>query len=97
MGDKQLVIIAYVLHGLGPFGFWLSGVAGAVINYLKRYEAAEPWRSHHNWLIRTFWIGLIGTFVGALLSKVLIGIPLLLGTMIWWLYIRNISRKIGTS
>jgi uncharacterized membrane protein len=53
--------IAYVLHGIGYLTvmMWPS-LIGLVINYVKRGDARGGFLdSHHAWLIRTFWYGLL--------------------------------------
>ena len=53
--------LAYVLHAVGYLTamIWLS-VVGLVVNYFKRGDARGGFTdSHHNWLIRTFWFGLL--------------------------------------
>ena len=53
--------IAYVLHAIGYLSvvMW-PAVAGLIVNYVKRGEARGGYvDSHHEWLIRTFWYGLL--------------------------------------
>lgn|SRR5512146_428484 len=53
--------IAYVLHAIGYLSvvMW-PAVLGLVINYIKRGEARGGFvDSHHDWMIRTFWYGLL--------------------------------------
>jgi len=53
--------IAYVLHGIGYLSvmMWPS-LIGLLINYFKRGDARGGFvDSHHAWLIRTFWYGLL--------------------------------------
>lgn len=52
----------------------ITAIVGVVLAFVWRGEATEDWeRSHYQYLINTFWIGLAGTVVGALLIIVAIG------------------------
>lgn len=92
--QKQLVLLAYVLHVLGPFLVFATAIAGVVINYIQRAEALTPWRDHHDWMIRTFWLSLLGWGLGTLTTVILIGWPILLITGVWWIYrmVRGLLR-----
>lgn len=59
--NRDAAWIAYVLHAIGYLTamIWLS-IIGLVINYTKRGEAGAGFvDSHHGWLIRTFWFGML--------------------------------------
>lgn len=56
----------------------ISGIVGVVLAYAWRNEPKAEWEvSHYEYLIRTFWIFLIGSVVGALLVLVVIGFVIL--------------------
>lgn len=58
---KDVAWIAYVLHAIGylPVMMW-PALAGLIVNYVKRGDARGGFvDSHHEWLIRTFWYGLL--------------------------------------
>ena len=64
----------------------LIGIAGVIVAYVKRDEAAGTWvASHLRWLIRTFWFSLLWTVIGWIvlltLGLILIGIPIAI--LIW--------------
>ena len=67
---------------LGGFITGISMIVGVILAYVWKGEAGEPeWtQSHYGYLIRTFWIGLIGTVVGIVLTIVLIGVFIIIGT-----------------
>jgi len=69
---------------IASFVTGITGIVGAVLAYIWRGEAAEWEQSHLTYLIRTFWIGLLGGFIGTLLSVILIGIPLLIAVAVWF-------------
>jgi uncharacterized membrane protein len=57
----------------------ITGLVGLVLAYVWKGEPHAEWEtSHYQYLIRTFWIGLIGTVVSVLLMIVVIGFLLLL-------------------
>lgn len=69
---------------IGSFITGISGIVGLVLAYVWRGDRPEAWEeSHLTYLIRTFWIGLLGTVAGIVLSVVLIGIPLLIAVGVW--------------
>lgn len=79
VSDKVLALAIYVLYGLGYFT-GISALIGVVIAHVKVEDADPMLRSHYQFLIRTFWIGLLYNAIGIPLCFVLIGIPL----MLWW-------------
>ncbi|HEX7751318.1 MAG TPA: DUF4870 domain-containing protein [Novosphingobium sp.] len=63
---------------LSAFLVGVTGIVGVVLAYIWKGEAREPWEaSHYEYLIRTFWIGLIGSLIGLVLLLVLIGFVVL--------------------
>lgn len=69
---------------LAGFFTGVTTIVGVILAYVWKGEAGqEPWvHSHYTYLIRTFWIGLIGSVVGVILTAVLIGIFILLGVAV---------------
>lgn len=66
---------------LGSFLAGVTGLIGVILAYVWKGEPQAEWEaSHFQYLIRTFWIGLIGTVVGILLLVVLIGFLILPAT-----------------
>jgi uncharacterized membrane protein len=79
ISDNTLALAIYVLYGLGYFT-GVSALVGVIIAHMKVDEADPMLRSHYQFQIRTFWIGLLYLTVGTVLCMVLIGIPIL----VWW-------------
>ena len=79
VSDDNLALIVYLLYAAGYF-FVFPALAGVVIAYVKIEDADPVLRSHYQFQIRTFWIGLLYLTIGFLLTIVLIGIPIL----VWW-------------
>ncbi len=52
----------------------VTGLVGIVLAYVWKGEPHEAWESsHYQYLIRTFWIGVIGSILSVMLMIVLIG------------------------
>ena len=63
---------------LGSFVVGVTGLVGIVLAYVWRNDDPAGWeQSHYTYLIRTFWIGLLGSVAGLLLAVVLIGFVIL--------------------
>lgn len=99
-GDQEQrvwVIVTYLLHLFGAV-LALPSILGLVLNYVFRDNAAQESRSHHDWMIRTFWWALGWTVLSFILWITVLGIPLamLLGFVIWvwWIYrhVRGLVR-----
>ena len=60
----------------------ILGIAGVIVCYVKRDDAAGTWvASHLTWLIRTFWFSLLWGIVGGIVF-VLLFIVFLLGPLL---------------
>ncbi|WP_412051322.1 MULTISPECIES: DUF4870 family protein [unclassified Hoeflea] len=80
-GKLNLQII-YILY-LASFVIGISGIVGIVLAHLNRGKS-EPWlESHYTWAIRTFWLGLLGALISAVLMIVMIGMLTMLLVGIW--------------
>lgn len=87
--QKQLALIVYILYFVG-YAVGITALAGLIIAYVKIGDA-DPWlRTHFQFQIRTFWIGLLYLVVGVVLTFVVVGIAVLLWWFVWSL-IRNIK------
>lgn len=80
-GMAKAVYILYLIAVL----FTVTAIAGVVLAYVNRGDAPDWLRSHYTFQVRTFWIGLLGTIVGSVLTLILVGWLLLLFVLIWWL------------
>lgn len=74
--------IVYILY-LAGIVFGLLGIIGVVMAYVNRGDAPEWLRSHYDFQIRTFWIGLLYLFVGIILTFAIIGFFVLLFWVVW--------------
>lgn len=83
---KDLVLAVYVLQAVG-FVVAITWIVAVVIDYVKKDEAAGTWlESHFRWQIRTFWFGLLGGVVGAVLLLALVGYLVWAATGVWMIY-----------
>ena len=89
--ERNTLLIAYILYGVTPFTGGLAAVAGVIINHLKVNATGNEFlRSHHRWLLRTFWYSLLWTAVSTLLMFTIVLIPVAwLGYVVaglWYIY-----------
>jgi uncharacterized membrane protein len=84
VSNTTIATIVYVLYFAGFFT-GLSALAGVIVAHVQ-YDTADPLlRSHYQFQIRTFWIGLLYFVVGVVLCLVLVGWLVLLWWFIWTL------------
>ena len=84
VSGKYLALGVYILY-LASFFVGITGVIGLVIAYVN-IDGADPLlRSHYQFQIRTFWIGLLYVVVGAVLCLIVIGFAVLAWWFIWTL------------
>jgi len=61
----------------------VTAIVGVVLAYVWKGEPKADWEvSHYQYLINTFWIGLIGSIVSILLMVVIIGVFLILAVAV---------------
>ncbi|TAM09774.1 MAG: hypothetical protein EPN72_02525 [Nevskiaceae bacterium] len=79
--------LVYGLYAAGLFTGGLITLAGLIVAYIKRPDVAGmPFAAHLTWLIRTFWLSLLGYVVGGLLAWAGIGYVILAAVSVWYLY-----------
>jgi uncharacterized membrane protein len=85
--DRNILLIAYVLYALGPFTIFSVAIAGVIINHLKINETHNHFiRSHHRWLMRTFWFSLLWSIIGIALILLIVGYAIGVAVAIWYIY-----------
>ena len=83
---KNYVFIAYVTYAVGLL-ILFTPVVGVIMAYVKRDEAqGSIYASHIDYLIKTFWVSLVGTVLGTFTTLILIGWLILAATGIWLIY-----------
>ena len=88
---RTMAIIVYALMLASFVSMHTAGIVAVILAYVKRGDARGTiWETHFDAVISTFWISLIVLIVAIPLCFVVIGIPILFGLAIWYLY-RNIK------
>lgn len=86
-GLKRLATIVYALQAISFVAGGLTLFAGVIVNYVRRDDVKGTWlESHFRWQIKTFWITLVWSVVGAALVVFLIGWAVLTAVMLWLIY-----------
>ncbi|KXS54385.1 DUF4870 family protein [Marinobacter persicus] len=84
--EKRLVTIVYGLQALSLFVMF-SSIVGVIINYLKMGDLKNDVScKHFSYQIRTFWWSLAVGLIGAVLTMVGVGVFVLIGLWIWYVY-----------
>lgn len=76
----KIIYILYLAGLLIPF----VGIIGVVMAYINKDDAPEWIQSHYQFQIRTFWISILYSFVGLLLTVILVGWLVLVFTAVWY-------------
>lgn len=82
VSDYGLAMVVYILY-LAGFITGVSAVVGLIIAWVQIERADPVSRTHFQFQIRTFWIGLAYIVVGAITLHVGIGALILLWWVIW--------------
>jgi uncharacterized membrane protein len=85
------VLIVYLLY-FAAYIFGITALIGVIIAHIRFPDATLLLRSHYQFQIRTFWIGLLYVVVGAVLVTFVpvIGVAILIWWLIWSL-VRNVK------
>ncbi len=81
--DKTLPGIGYALLIAGPPTGGLTCVIAAILAYVSRKDAPAWLARHYEFLIRTFWLGLLFAAISALLTVIGIGVVLMVAVGLW--------------
>lgn len=81
-GAEGTAKMVYILYLVGIV-FGPVGVVGLVVAYVNKGDAPAWLQTHYQFQIRTFWIGALYIFIGAVLSLAVVGYLLLLFWFIW--------------
>lgn len=74
--------LVYLLF-LASLVFGITSIIGVIMAYMNK-EGTEPWlKSHYQYQIRTFWIGILYSVVAFFFVFVVIGYFLFLAILIW--------------
>ena len=78
-GTAKIIYFLYLVSIL----IGITAIAGLIMAYVNRDDAADWLKSHYQFQIRTFWIGAMYLFIGVLLSQFIIGLLVLLFCLLW--------------
>jgi uncharacterized membrane protein len=94
---KTWAIVVWGLYLATFLTFFLTAVIGVIIAYVKRRDlVGTPFESHMTSAIRTFWIFVVGSVIGYVLTLVLVGYALLVVLVLWALFrsLRGLIRAL---
>lgn len=74
--------LVYVLYLVGFFAP-VAALAGVILAHIRRGSGDEVADTHYTFQIRSFWIGLLASILGGLLTMVLIGYLILAVWIVW--------------
>lgn len=80
--ERTMALLAWALMLAGIVTF-IAGIAAVIVAYVRRGDADPLWRSHYDGVVRMFWIWLVLTLIGAPLTLLLVGYPILAIAAIW--------------
>jgi uncharacterized membrane protein len=83
--ERTVVLAAYVLHLVGSVA-GVTSIIGLILNYVRRRQFGEPYTSHHEWMIRSFWWALLWLVIGLITSFIFIGYAVCAIAWIWYVY-----------
>jgi len=80
-GNTKIVYILY----LGAIVIGLLALIGVIVAYVSRNDSGGWVNDHYRFQIRTFWIGLLYSAVGAVSTVFLVGWVMLGAALVWWI------------
>ncbi len=82
---KKVIYGIYILYTFSTVLPVLPIIVGVIFAYVFQNDAKTILKSHYQYVIRSFWIGILYTVVSLALCPYVIGIALLLLSIIWWI------------
>ena len=82
--ERTVVLVAYVLHLVGAIA-GVTSIVGLILNYVRR-DTSGIYRSHHDWMISSFWWALLWVIIGCITIFILVGWLILFAVWVWYLY-----------
>ncbi len=84
--ERQVLTVVYVLHAVALVN-GITAIIAVIISHLRVNETRSAFiRSHHLWLIRSFWWALLWSILCGALVWAGIGLLGLAVLAIWWIY-----------
>jgi len=83
-GGASTANVVYILY-LVSLVTGITGLIGLIMAYVN-HGSSDSWvRTHYQFQIRTFWIGLLISIVGTITTLILVGWLILLFGLIWFI------------
>lgn len=79
---ESMAKVIYILYLVGIV-VGITLIVGVIMAYVKRSDAPEWLQRHFQFQIRTFWIGLLYSVIGMILTPVLVGFLVFLFVLVW--------------
>jgi uncharacterized membrane protein len=79
-GTAKAVYVLYIVGWVIPI---IAQIVGVILAYTNRDDAPAWLRTHYQFQIRTFWIGLLFGIISLVTTLIFIGWLLMLLTLIW--------------
>jgi uncharacterized membrane protein len=89
VSSSQVALIVYILYFISYFT-GITALIGVIIAYVQVGQADSFLRTHYQFQIRTFWIGVLYLVIGVILTHFVIGILVFIWWFVWSL-VRNIK------
>jgi uncharacterized membrane protein len=80
-GNVNLIYILYLLGAVVP----VLPIVGLIVAMVVDDGAADWVKAHYRYQIRTFWIGVLYFFIGAILLIAVVGMLLIFAAYVWWI------------
>lgn len=81
--DKTMPLVIYILYLVALVSVGATALIGVVLAYVGKGAAPEWLLSHYIFQIRTFWLSLLFSVIGAVLLPVGIGFVILPAVGVW--------------
>ncbi|BBB24876.1 DUF4870 family protein [Amphritea japonica] len=80
-GNAKIIYILYLVSLV----LGITGLIGLIMAYINKGDAPEWLKTHYQWQIRTFWMGVLYTVIGLITTGIMIGFLILLFNLIWFI------------
>ena len=81
--DKTMPLVVYILYLVALVTVGATAVVGVILAYVSKAAAPEWMLSHYVFQIRTFWLSLLFSIIGAILLPIGIGFVILPAVGVW--------------
>ena len=80
--SERTAKIIYILYLIGII-IGITTIIGIVLAYINKNDSEDWLKSHYQFQIRTFWISVLYTVIGVILTFVIVGYLVILFWVIW--------------